>query len=324
MKITIVGIGAVGGLLAARLQEAGHEVAALARGETLRALQRDGLRLQRGERLTVHRMPAADHAEALPPAELVVLALKGPALADSAAALAPLWAHGATVLTAMNGVPWWFLSPGMATLSMPLPSVDPRGEIERALPLAQLLAGVVHLSCSCPAPGVVRQGFGERLILGEPAGGDSPRTREVAAAFASAGFEAEPSSDIRRDIWFKLWGNMTMNPVSVLTDATTDRVLDEPLVVAFMARAMVEAAAIGARIGCPIEQGAEQRILLARKLGAFRTSMLQDADAGRQIELDALVAVVREIGAAVAVPTPEIDTLFGLTRLMARGRSLYT
>ena len=334
MKITIVGLGAVGALLAARLQEGGHQVAALARGATLQAVQRDGLKLQRGDRVTVHRLTVSDDPQALPEAELVVLALKGPALAASATQLAPLWQHGATVLPAMNGVPWWFLAPGLVPGLTPddaaLSAVDPTGAIAAALPLAQVLGCVVHLASSCPAPGHVQHGFGERLIVGEPAaqtaadaGAISSRVRQVASALAAAGFEAEASTDIRRDIWFKLWGNMTMNPVSALTGATVDRILDDPLVLDFMVRAMQEAAAIGARIGCPIEQSAVERIGLARQLGAFRTSMLQDTEAARRIELDALVGVVREIGTRLGLPTPNIDTLFGLTRLMGRERGLY-
>jgi 2-dehydropantoate 2-reductase len=168
----------------------------------------------------------------------------------------------------------------------------------------------------------VKHHNGLRLIVGEPAGGASERVRHVAALLAGAGFEAEASTDVRRDVWYKLWGNMTMNPVSALTGATCDRILDDELVRAFMARAMDEAAAIGARIGCPIAQGADERMALTRHLGAFKTSMLQDAEAGRPLELDALVAAVREIGQRVGVATPHVDTLLGLTRLMARSRGL--
>ena len=151
----------------------------------------------------------------------------------------------------------------------------------------------------------------------------SDRARAVCDALASGGFKAEPSADIRVDTWYKLWGNMTMNPVSAITGETADVILADPLVQAFMLRGMAEAAAIGARIGCAIEQSGEERMNLARKLGAFRTSMLQDVDAGRAIELDAIVASVHEIGQRLGVDTPDIGTLLGLTRLMARRRGLY-
>jgi 2-dehydropantoate 2-reductase len=182
---------------------------------------------------------------------------------------------------------------------------------------------VVHLACSSPAPGVVRPAFGNRLIVGEPAGGLSRRADAVRAALAQAGFAAEASDDIRREIWFKLWGNMTMNPVSALTGAAADRILDDALVADFMLRAMAEAAEVGARVGCPITHSGAQRMAVTRQLGAFRTSMLQDTLAGRPIELDALVTAVHEIAGRVGVAVPNIGALLGLTRLMARERGLY-
>ncbi len=334
MKIAVVGLGAVGGLVAARLALAGHEVSALARGATLAAVRSGGLRLEMaGEQQRVE-IRASDDARTLGAQDLVVIALKGQALAEAGASIQPLLGASTIVLPAMNGVPWWFLqtlTPGAAAdggldaaaLAAPLASIDPDGRIAAALPLARVLGCVVHLTCSSPEPGLVRHGFGDRLIVGEPAGGASDRTARVCAALAGAGFTAEASTDIRHDVWYKLWGNMTMNPVSALTGATADRILDDPLVFAYMVRTMGEAAQIGARIGCPIAQSGEERMGLARHLGAFKTSMLQDAEAGRGLELDALVSAVREIGERVAVPTPYIDALLGLTRLMARQRGLY-
>jgi 2-dehydropantoate 2-reductase len=186
-----------------------------------------------------------------------------------------------------------------------------------------VLGCVVHLSSSCPRPGVVRLGFGNRLIVGEPGGSGSPRLQAVVQTLSAAGFEVEASTRIRQDVWYKLWGNMTMNPVSALTGADAAAILDDGLLRDFMARAMAEAAAVGQRVGCPIAQSAEDRMAVTRQLGAFRTSMLQDADAGRPLELDALVGAVREIGAREGVATPNIDALLGLTRLMGRVRGLY-
>jgi 2-dehydropantoate 2-reductase len=229
-------------------------------------------------------------------------------------------------MPAMNGVPWWFLQTlpaGSPVADRRLTSIDPDGRIAAALPLESVLGCVVHLTCSSPEPGVIRHGFGDRLIVGEPAGGASARSTRVCEALAGAGFSAEASTDIRYDVWYKLWGNMTMNPVSALTGAPSDRILDDPLVHAFMLRTMEEAARIGAQIGCPIAQSGEERMAVARQLGSFKTSMLQDALAGRALELDALVAAVREIGVRLGVPTPNIDALLGLTRLMARERGLY-
>ncbi len=328
MKITVVGLGAVGGLIAARLALAGHACSAIARGATLRAVREQGLRLRMGGQDQVAHMAAVDDAQALGPQDLVVIALKGQALPELAPALRPLIGAETLIIPAMNGVPWWFLqTPALAQRLAPaqlqLDSVDPHGATAAALPLAQVLGCVVHLTCSQPAPGVVVHGFGDRLIIGEPLGAASERVRRVAQLFDSAGFQAEPSTDIRRDIWFKLWGNMTMNPVSALTGATADRILDDPLVRGFMLRTMAEAAAIGEQVGCPIQQSGEERLDVARQMGAFKTSMLQDSEAGRSLEIDTLVGAVHEIGAKLRVPTPNIDTVLGLTRLMARTRGLY-
>ena len=326
MKIAVVGLGAVGGLIAARLATAGHEVAALARGATLAAVRTHGLRLVMGGQETSVRIRASDDARELGPQDLVIVALKGPALAAAGTTLQPLLGPNTLVMPAMNGVPWWFLqtlSPSTAPATRQLASVDPDGRIAAALPLTQVLGCVVHLACASPEPGLVHHSFGDRLIVGEPAGGASARTDAVCAALAAAGFTAEPSTNIRQDIWYKLWGNMTMNPVSALTAAPTDRILDDPLVHAFILRTMQEAALIGAQIGCPIAQSGEARMALTRELGSFKTSMLQDALAGRALELDALVSAVREIGARLQMATPNIDALLGLTRLMARERGLY-
>jgi 2-dehydropantoate 2-reductase len=322
MKVAIVGLGAVGGLIAARLAAAGHGVSALARGQTLARVRERGLVVESGAKRSVARIAASDDAAALGPQDLVVVALKAPALAGVAPALAPLLHASTIVLPAMNGVPWWFM-PAAAPAEPPLESVDPGGRLLGLLPIEHVLGCVVHLAASCPEPGVVRHNFGERLIVGEPCGGDSTRTRSVCAALAAAGFEAEASADVRREVWYKLWGNMTMNPVSALTGAASDAILDDALVFDFMVRTMAEASAVGARIGCAIEQSGEERMKLARKLGSFRTSMLQDACAGRPLELDALVTAVHEIGARVGVATPNIAALLGLTRLMARQRGLY-
>jgi 2-dehydropantoate 2-reductase len=324
MKITVVGLGAVGGLMAAHLEQAGNEVSAVARGATLEAVHRHGLRLCTAGGETNVRLPVTPDPRTLGEQELVVIALKGPALAACAAQLAPLIGARTLALPAMNGVPWWFLQTGFADAApASLASIDPAGRIAAALPLDRTLGCVVHLTSSCPQPGVVKHGFGDRLIVGEPAGGVSARVQRLARLLAEAGFKAEASEDIRRDIWFKLWGNMTMNPVSALTGATCDRILDDPLVSAFMVRAMAEAAEVGARIGCPIAQSGEERQAVARKLGAFKTSMLQDLEAGRALELDALVTVVREIAQGLGVATPNIDALLGLTRLMGATRGIY-
>jgi 2-dehydropantoate 2-reductase len=316
MKLVVVGLGAVGSLVAARLALAGHTVTALARPAVVDAVARRGGLLYRDQQghASTARVTAASQASAIGAADLLFIALKGHALAADAEQLAPLIAPTTTIVPLMNGVPWWFMQ--AVGDGVPLASVDPQGRIAATLPLPQTLGAVVHLTCSSPAPGEVQHGFGERLILGPAQPGASAQA--VADLLTGAGFKVELSSDIRRDIWFKLWGNMTTNPISALTRATCDAILDDDLVRAFMARGMAEAAAIGAKIGCPIEQSAEDRMNVTRQLGAFKTSMLQDVQAGRRLELDALVGAVREIGQRVGVATPNIDAIFGLARLMSQ------
>ena len=205
----------------------------------------------------------------------------------------------------------------------PLRSVDPRSAIAAAIPASRVLGCVVHLGASCPEPGLVRPLPLKRLILGEPSGEATARLARVADALRDSGFEVEKSPRIQSEIWYKLWGNMTMNPLSAITGATMDRILDDPLVARFCVDVMAEARRVGERIGCPIEQSEEDRMAISRTLGAFKTSMLQDVEAGRAIELDAIVASVKEIGELVGEKTPWIDALLGLTRLKARILGLY-
>lgn len=323
-RICIVGAGAVGGYLGAKLALAGESINVLARGATLQALQADGLRLTEDGTTRAAPVNASDNAQTLGLQDVVIVAVKAPAMESVAQSIAPLIGPETCVVVAMNGVPWWFFDRPGPLEGQRLRSVDPHGRIAESIPTKNVLGCVVHLTCSTSAPGHVRHGFGKRLILGEPAGGASPRLDTINALFERAGLQIERSEAIQRDIWFKLWGNMTMNPVSVLTGATCDRILDDPQVAAFCLAIMEEAKAIGARIGCPIAQSGEERSAVTRQLGAFKTSMLQDAEAGRgPLEIDALVASVREIGQHVGVPTPQIDALLGLVRLHAQTRGLY-
>ena len=239
--------------------------------------------------------------------------------------IAPLLGPDTIVLTAMNGVPWWFLEGGFGgpLAGRRLAAVDPHGRIAAAIPAQHVVGGVVHASCSLDGPGVVRHHFGNGLILGEPSGEATPRVQALAEQLRRGGVEASVSPQIQRDIWFKLWGNMTVNPISALTGATTDKIMNDDLVRGFISAVMLEARDIGARIGVPIEQDPEDRHALTRKLGAFKTSMPQDVEAGRPVELDALVSVVRELGQGCELPTPFTDALLGLARLRARELKLY-
>ena len=326
LKTCIVGAGAIGGFLGARLAASGVPTSALARGATLEALRTHGWQLDSADAALRTQAPvaaASDRADALGVHDLVILAVKAQALPALAPQLAPLIGPDTVVLTMMNGVPWWFCADQPQVPGGRLESVDPGGAIAQALPQGQVLGGVVHASAATSEPGRVQHRMGRGLIVGEPAGGTSARAEAVGALLRQAGFDTTVSSTLRRELWYKLWGNLTMNPVSAVTGATIDQVLADPLVREFCSRAMREAALIGERIGCPIDQGPEERHAVTARLGAFRTSMLQDVDAGRPIELDAIVGAVREIGGHVGVATPAIDALLGLTRLFARQRGLY-
>jgi 2-dehydropantoate 2-reductase len=320
-----VGAGAVGGFIGARLAAAGHATTAVARGATLRALRTHGWRLRTADGLvTAPPMHASDDPAELGPQDVVVIAVKALALPSVAARIAPLLDRDTVVVPAMNGVPWWFFDgAGGRCDGLRISCVDPGGVVAAALPTRHVIGCVVHLAASAPEPGLTLHQAGQRFILGEPDGRVSDRLTDLAEVFRSADLEVVVSGSIRRDIWYKLWGNMTMNPVSVLTGATTDLILDDDLVNAFCRGVMAEAAAIGAKIGYPIEESPHDRNAVTRRLGAMRTSMLQDAEAGKPLEIDALLTAVREIGQAVDERTPHIDALLGLTRLNARVRGLY-
>ena len=325
MKACIYGAGAIGGWLGMALAQSGATVSMVARGATLAALHTDGLRLQRPDG-TVAQTPVTAHGDpaALGVQDLVVLAVKAPGLPAVAQAIAPLLGPDTSVLTAMNGVPWWFLDGfGGPAQGQALVSVDAGGAIARAIPTAQVVGSVVHTSCSLRAPGFVQQHFGNRLIVGEPDGRSSARLQALTDQLQRGGIDAETSACIQRDIWFKLWGNLTVNPISALTGATTDRILNDDLVRGFVSAVMLEAKAIGEKIGLPIDQQPEDRHAVTRKLGAFKTSMLQDVEGGKPLEIDALVGAVRELGQITHTPTPHTDALLGLVRLMAQTRGLY-
>jgi 2-dehydropantoate 2-reductase len=324
MKICIYGAGAIGGFLGAKLAATGqHQLSAVARGATLQALQTDGFVLQTAQGRVQGPVIATAKPAELGVQDLVIIAVKGQSMAAVAPTIAPLLGPKTLVLPAMNGVPWWF-GQGVAGLGdAPLDSVDPGGTIAAAIPVAQVLGCVVHASTFTVSPGVVGHKMGQGLIIGEPAGGDSVRVQGLTGVLREAGFDVTASANIRQDLWYKLWGNLTMNPVSALTGATIDRIHADPLLLGFCSAAMREASLIGARVGCPIEQTPEDRHQITAKLGAFKTSMLQDVEAGRSIELDGIVTAVRELAQRVGVATPHIDALLGLTRVFAQTQGLY-
>ncbi len=324
MKVCIAGAGAIGGLLGARLADSGvAEVSALARGATLHALQEHGWRLRSAGRLIQSPVRASGDMAQLGVPDLLVIAVKGHALAGVVASVSPYIGPNTMVLTAMNGVPWWFGDAVPALSGMSFASVDPGGVASNAIPQEQVIGAVVHASASVLEPGLVQHNMGNGLIVGQPMGGLGLHARSVSELFAAAGFEVKHSDRICYDVWYKLWGNLTMNPVSAITGATGDRVLADPLVRQLCSSAMEEAAQIGARIGLQITQTPEDRHLVTAKLGAFKTSMLQDAEAGKPLELDSIVTIVRDMGRHLGIHTPHIDAILGMTRLFGRVHGTY-
>jgi len=334
MKVCIYGAGAIGAWMGVHLARMGHEVSVVARGATLVALQKNGLQCIQTQaqfptqetHLKADVKVSANPAD-LGPQDLVIVAVKAPAMADVAKGIAALLAPHTMVLTAMNGVPWWFFEGfGQSLQGTRLSTIDPEGLIGHAIPAHHVVGCVVHASCSLDAPGVARHHFGNGLIVGEPAEQKTQaaeRVQQLVIDLQAAGFNASASAQIQKDVWYKLWGNMTVNPISAFTGATTDLILQDDLVRDFVSKIMLEAKAIGEKIGIPIAQMPEDRHAVTRKLGAFKTSMLQDVEAGKAVELDALVSVVRELGQLTQVSTPYTDALLGLSRLHAQVHGLY-
>ena len=316
MNMCVVGAGAIGGWIAARLAIAGEAVSVLARGETLRLARAEGLRLEENGEEFVAAVSAADDSHSVGPQDVVIVAVKAPALPGLASELRPLIGPETIIVPMLNGVPWWFVE------GEPLRSIDPDGSIATALPFEQTVGCVVHASCSRSGPNRIHVRHADKLIIGEPNGEASERTARLFALLDGAGLRPDLTNNVRRAIWYKLWGNATINPLSALTRATADKILADPECHAWMLEGMAELAAIGAAIGCPISESGEDRMQVTARLGAFKTSMLQDVEAGRPLELDALVGAPREIAARQGIKTPALDRLYDVTKLMAESLGL--
>ncbi|MFG1672408.1 ketopantoate reductase family protein [Streptomyces sp. Y7] len=323
-RITIVGPGAVGATLATAFAASDAAVSLLGRpGPHLDAIAAQGLALRGQREGTAQRywFSTANDAGRLPVPDLAVLCVKSQHLLSAARSIRPWIERGTDVLVVANGVPWWLPSTAEVTGEDPvLHSVDPDGELLDLLPAERVMTGVAHFSSSVDGPGEVTHVSGDRLIIGDPAGGISERVTRCATALAAGPIRPEPSTDIRRDIWEKLLGNVNLNPVSALTGATVLDILDTPDVRQVCAAMFEETAAVGAALGIKSAMTADERLDFARRLGAFRTSMLQDADRGRPLELDALVGAVRELARRTGVPSPSLDAVHGLLALRERVR----
>jgi 2-dehydropantoate 2-reductase len=324
MKICIYGAGAVGGLVAGRLAQSGHDVSVVARGAHLTAILAHGLRIASDGKETAVRLKANNDPEKLGPQDAVIVAVKGQNLPEVAAGIAPLLAEKTSIVTAMNGVPWWFfdrLAFGGGKLR--LETLDPSGILEKEMPTERIVGCVVHLAASTPEPGLISHNMGRRLILGEPGGKNTARTHDIVAALKAAGFEAEESAFIEKDFWVKLLGNVSFNPVSALTLATANRLIADEQVKAYMVAIMRECLAIGRAVGVDADIDPEARMDMARKLGVFKTSMLQDMEAGKRLEIDGLLTGTLEVAKKAGVPAPFTESLAGLARLRAQSSAQY-
>lgn len=320
MNIGIIGAGAIGGLLAARLHHAGENVAIVARGPHLAAIRAHGLALLEndGTRIIAH-VAASDRIGDMGPQDLVILAVKAHQLGAIVADL-PAICHAETiVLTAQNGMPWWYFQKHGGPLEgHRLESVDPGGLIAAQLPIARIVGCVVYPAAEIMAPGVIRHIENNRFSLSEIDNSSTVRIKALSDVFQKAGFKAPVVSDIRAEIWTKLWGNLSFNPVSALTHATLEGICADPPARALVANMMAEAQAIGEALGIRFRMAIDKRIANAAAVGAHKTSMLQDIEAGRAIEADALLGSVIELGRLVEIATPHLGAVFALVKLLAK------
>jgi 2-dehydropantoate 2-reductase len=324
MKICIYGAGAVGGLMAAWLSRAGHDVSVVARGAHLDAIRAGGLRVRSEGGVERFSVRADRDPAAFGPQDYVLVAVKAQSLGEVAAGIAPLVGKDTSILTAMNGVPWWFFDRlkfggGRERLE----SLDPGGKLSRAMPTGRLVGCVIHLAASTPEPGLISHNMGRRLIVGEPGGKNTVRTKAIADALTAAGFEVVVTPEIEKEFWVKLLGNVSFNPVSALTQTTADRLIEDRPIKDYMVAIMREVLAIGRAVGVDADIDPEARIDMARVLGKFKTSMLQDLEAGKALEVDGLLAGTLEIARKAKVPAPFTESLFGLIRARAAATGQY-
>jgi 2-dehydropantoate 2-reductase len=324
MKICIYGAGAVGGLVAGRLAQGGHEVSVVARGAHLTAIREHGLRIRFEEKITAVKIKAESDPSLLGPQDCVFVAVKGQNLPEVAERIAPLIGKDTSIVTAMNGVPWWFfdrLAFGAGKLR--LETLDPDGKLSKAMPTDRIVGCVIHLAASTPEPGLISHNMGTRLILGEPGGKNTARTRNLVTALRAANFNAEESPFIEKDFWVKLLGNVSFNPVAALTLAGADRLIADARVKAYMVSIMREVLAIGRAVGVDADIDPEARIDMARRLGKFKPSTLQDMEAGKRLEIDGLLTGTLEVARKAGVPAPFTESLDGLIRLRAETTGQY-
>ena len=320
MKICVVGAGAIGGLLAIKLAQSGNDVTVIARGPNLKAIQDHGFKLiteDGGESIT--QLRALGSMSQAGQQDLVILGMKAHQVAAIVQELPTLYHDETMVLTAQNGIPWWyFFKHGGEYDGRTLESVDPGGVIAKNLPIERVVGTVVYPAAEMIQPGVIKHIEGNRFSVSEIDNSATPRIELLSKTLKDAGFKAPVISDIRSELWTKLWGNLSLNPISALTHATLVDICEFPLSRDLVAKMMKEAQDVGEKLGIGFRVSLEKRIAGAQAVGAHKTSMLQDVESGRAIEKDALIGSVIELGRMVNLPTPHIDAVFACISLLSK------
>lgn len=321
MKVAIIGVGAIGGYVGIRLALAGEDVTFIARGANLEALRTRGIRLVNadGSEERVPRVKATDNYAEAGPQDMVVLAMKAHQVEAVASEVPKLFGPKTVVIPMQNGVPYWYFHGHQGPFAgARVESVDPSGAIYRNIPCERVIGCVVYPAAELVEPGVIKHVEGNRFPVGEPDGSNSERVSQVAQCFIGGGMQAPILSDIRSEIWLKLWGNLTFNPISALSRATLAGICQYPPSRAIAAAMMAEAQCVANQLGVKFRVSLEKRIAGAEKVGHHKTSMLQDVEAARTLEIDALLGSVVELARRTNTPTPHIDTVYALTKLLAK------
>lgn len=317
MKICIVGDGAIGGYLGAKLALSGEDVTLIARGAHLNAIQTNGLKLITDTTTNVSNIAATDDISTLKPQDVVILAMKAQSLPPIAASLPSLYHSQTMVVPAQNGAPWWYFRKcGTQYEGANITSVDPDGTVEANIGVERTIGCVVYPAAEIAEPGVIRHIEGERFSIGEIDGAKTERIQTLANVLKKAGLKAPIRNQIRTDLWVKLWGNVAFNPISALTRTTLDKICQYPLTRELALSIMTETQTIAQKLGIDFGITIEQRVAGAEKVGAHKTSMLQDIEAKRPTEVDAIVGAVAELGKLTDTPTPHIDTVYALVKLL--------
>lgn len=318
MRVAVVGAGAIGGFLACKLFAAGHDVSVVARGTTLAAIREQGLKLYSdGDLLVAHVHVTSDPYE-LGNQDVVIFAVKAPALSKAVENARALIGPQTVVIPALNGLPWWYFLKSPSVLSgTRLEVVDPAGAIEMAIPTEAIIGCVIFPSCNVLSPAVIKHMSGSRIVFGEPAGGSSARVEAIASVFRDAGFDAHAHENVREVIWLKLLGNACYNPVSLLVGCSTDQLIDDPFLHNLFIEMMKELLDLAKQLGLFPEIDPQQRIAITRNLGKVKTSMLQDVEGHKPVEIDAILGVLVSVADLVGVSAPHTRTVYALSRMRA-------